>query len=207
MHTLHQNHMKWQPPIPWSQQCAFTNELTHKWFNTKNWLTVTMMKYIKKGARFELAATKKKTYVDKMDCSRSCCCGCKLENVEARKSGGNVCWKRLKRLTIRLVVSSVASSVPLHKTCSRNPKTAFIYEFYSIWVKEMKNKMHIVINSSFDPRISYVAAIAVTAWNCHANSTQKVQDKLSQRTKLNQEHRNPSWCLCFPLGKGPHTII
>lgn len=60
IHTLHQNHMKWQPPIPWSQQCAFTNELTHKWFNTKNWLTVTMMKYIKKGARFELAATKKK---------------------------------------------------------------------------------------------------------------------------------------------------
>jgi hypothetical protein len=57
-----------------------------------------------------------KNYVDKIDCSRSCCCGCKLENADARKSGGRVCWNRLKILTILFLVSSVASSDPLPKT-------------------------------------------------------------------------------------------
>ena len=65
---------------------------------------------------------RKNDYVDKMDCSSSCCCGCKLENVDARKSGGKVCWKRLKIFTILFLVSSVASSVPLHKTYSRLEK-------------------------------------------------------------------------------------
>ena len=59
---------------------------------------------------------RQKIYVDRMDCRRSCCCGCKLENNDARKSGGRVCWNRLTILTILFFVSSVASSVPLPKT-------------------------------------------------------------------------------------------
>lgn len=83
-----------------------------KRLNIKNRLTnirkITQARYLQRQ--------KKNNYVDKMDCSSSCCCGCKLENVDARKSGGKVCWKRLKTFTIRFLVSSVASSVPLHKT-------------------------------------------------------------------------------------------
>lgn len=85
-----------------------------KYSTQKNWLTVTMIKYQEK--RKPRPCSSKKIYVDKMDCSRSCCCGCKLENVDARKSGGKVCWKRLKILIILFFVSSVTSSVPLPKT-------------------------------------------------------------------------------------------
>jgi len=94
---------------------AFTNYPTQKNIQTqKNWLTVTMMKYQEKVQARTLQH--QKIYVDRMDCRRSCCCGCKLENNDARKSGGRVCWNRLTILTILFFVSSVASSVPLPKT-------------------------------------------------------------------------------------------
>jgi hypothetical protein len=94
---------------------AFTNELTHKNIQHKELVDGNNDEISKKNFGSPEHG-RQENYVDRMDCSRSCCCGCKLENIKARKSGGKVCWKRLKTLIILLRVSSVASSVPLHKT-------------------------------------------------------------------------------------------
>lgn len=55
-----------------------------------------------------------------MDCSASCCWGCKDDQVDARVEGGKVCWSCLNRLIIRLAVCSVARSLPAHKTYTNN---------------------------------------------------------------------------------------
>ena len=112
--TLQKNHVRSQLPIPPSEQCIHKLPTQKNIQTQKNWLTVTMMKYQEKVQARTLQH--QKIYVDRMDCRRSCCCGCKLENNDARKSGGRVCWNRLTILTILFFVSSVASSVPLPKT-------------------------------------------------------------------------------------------
>jgi hypothetical protein len=105
-------------PIPPSDRCIHKLPHPEKVSTQKNWLDSNNDEIsIRKKCNPDIAAAKKNYYVDKMDCRRSCCCGCKLENVDARKSGGKVCWNRLKILTILFFVSSVASSVPGHKTC------------------------------------------------------------------------------------------
>jgi len=62
-----------------------------------------------------------------MDCSASCCWGCKDDQVDARVEGGKVCWSCLNRLIIRLAVCSVARSLPAHKISA---KTATILGRY-----------------------------------------------------------------------------
>ena len=112
--TLQQNHVRWQLQIPPSEPSnAFTDYPTQKNIQHKELADSNNDEISRKKAQ---TLQRQKIYVDRMDCRRSCCCGCKLENTDARKSGGRVCWNRLTILTILFFVSSVASSVPLPKT-------------------------------------------------------------------------------------------
>jgi hypothetical protein len=92
-----------------------------------------------------------------------------LENVDARKSGGNVCWKRLKTFTILFLVSSVASSVPLHKT----------YRIYRLENKPFRNsfmtvepKLHGYVGKQNKIMISRITDFKI---NCSCITSAKIE--------------------------------